>query len=99
MLLFRTPKIVGATAEDFAETIYWVIESRFEQDGSMTIADINQLLDEIATKYTQESSNLHITISINNNNIYFKSISLTVDFFFFYLRRNRTDFTVNTVKI
>lgn len=55
------PKVAGSIAGDFAEVIYWVIRSRFEEDGSMTIADINQLLDEIALKHaTHESSNLNM---------------------------------------
>jgi len=62
MILFRAPEFAGSIAGDFAETIYWVIRSRFEEDGTMTIADINQLLDQIAMKQdTHESSNLHIT--------------------------------------
>lgn len=57
------PKVSGSTAGDFAETLYWVIRSRFEDSGSMTIADVNQLLDEIALKNaTNESSNLNFSI-------------------------------------
>jgi len=53
------PKFAGSAAGDFAETIYWVIRSRFEEDGSMTIYDVNQLLDEIAKKHANhESSNI-----------------------------------------
>jgi len=53
------PKVSGSTAGDFAETLYWIIRSRFEANGSMTIADVNHLLDEIAMKHaTNESSNL-----------------------------------------
>lgn len=58
------PKFSGSTAGDFAETLYWVIRSRFEDNGSMTIADINQVLDEIAMKHaTNESSNLYFSVS------------------------------------
>lgn len=54
------PKVTGPIAGDFAETIYWVIRSRFEEDGLMTIEDINQLLDNIAMKHANnESSNFH----------------------------------------
>lgn len=61
------PKVSGSTAGDFAETLYWVIRSRFEDNGSMTIADINQILDEIALKHaTNESSNLYFSISQNS---------------------------------
>jgi len=57
------PKFSGSTAGDFAETLYWIIRSRFEDDGSVTIADVNQLLDEIAMKHaTNESSNLYFRI-------------------------------------
>lgn len=56
------PKVTGPITGDFAETIYWVIRSRFEEDGSMTIADVNQLLDEIAMNHANnESSNLYFT--------------------------------------
>lgn len=56
--LFRIPKIAGSVAGDFAETIYWVVRSRFEEDGSMTVSDVNQLLNKIAMKHaTHESSN------------------------------------------
>lgn len=59
LILFRVPNVGGSVVGDFAETIYWVIKSRFEQDGSMTIADVNQLLDEIAMNHaTHKSSNL-----------------------------------------
>jgi len=64
------PKVSGSTAGDFAETLYWVIRSRFEDNGSMTIADINQILDEIALKHaTNESSNLYFSISRYSLNI------------------------------
>lgn len=57
------PKVTGSTAGDFAETLYWVIRSRFEEDGSMTIADVNKLLDQIAIKHaTNESSDLYFNI-------------------------------------
>ncbi|XP_025209212.1 DNA ligase 4 isoform X1 [Melanaphis sacchari] len=56
LLNFRVPKVSGPTAGDFAETLYWVIRSRFEDNGSMTIADVNQLLDEIALKYATNES-------------------------------------------
>ncbi|XP_060868826.1 DNA ligase 4 isoform X1 [Metopolophium dirhodum] len=56
LLNFRMPKVSGSTAGDFAETLYWVIRSRFEDNGSMTIADINQILDEIAMKHATNES-------------------------------------------
>lgn len=55
------PKVAGSIAGDFAEVVYWVIRSRFEENGSMTVADINKSLDEIALKHTtHESSNYQI---------------------------------------
>lgn len=58
------PKVAGSTVGDFAETVYWVIKSRFEEDGSMTIYDVNQLLDEIAMIHTtNKSSNLYSMIN------------------------------------
>ncbi|KAL5243761.1 hypothetical protein ACI65C_011171 [Semiaphis heraclei] len=56
LLNFRVPKFSGSTAGDFAETLYWVIRSRFEDNGSVTIADVNQLLDEIAMKHATNES-------------------------------------------
>lgn len=53
------PKSTGNMTGDFAEAVYWIIRSRFEEEGSMTIADVNKLLDEIALKHAKnESSNL-----------------------------------------
>ncbi|VVC30005.1 Hypothetical protein CINCED_3A019636 [Cinara cedri] len=56
LLNFKVPKATGPIAGDFAETVYWVIRSRFEEDGSMTIADVNQLLDKIAMKHANNES-------------------------------------------
>ncbi|XP_022180301.1 DNA ligase 4 isoform X4 [Myzus persicae] len=56
LLNFRVPKVSGSTAGDFAETLYWIIRSRFEADGSMTIGDVNHLLDEIAMKHATNES-------------------------------------------
>lgn len=60
IITFRVPTVAGSIAGDFAEIVYEVIKINFEGDALMTIADVNQFLDEIALKYaTNKSSNLH----------------------------------------
>lgn len=55
--LFRVPKVAGSTVGDFADTVFWVIRSRFETTSdSSTIFDVNQLLDEIAKKHADNKS-------------------------------------------
>jgi hypothetical protein len=94
------PKVSGSTAGDFAETLYWVIRSRFEDNSSMTIADVNQLLDEIALKHaTNESSNLYFSISQYRYNLVYKlMINIHLNHII-YIRGCGTNFTVSTIQI
>lgn len=97
--LYRVPKVSGSTAGDFAETLYWVIRSRFEDNGSMTIADVNQLLDEIALKHaTNESSNLNFSILQYRYNLVYKLMTIKHLNYIIYIRRSGTNFTVSTIQ-
>lgn len=95
------PKVAGSTVGDFAETIYWVIRSRFEEDGSMTVYDVNQLLDDIAMKHAANESSNYI-FKFHNIPTYqsiCKLITTEQCICNFIIRKCRTNFTTNAFKI
>ncbi|KAH6934390.1 hypothetical protein HPB50_024031 [Hyalomma asiaticum] len=48
LLRYRTPHVAKAEAGDFASVAYLVLRNRCPTKGSLTVADVNQLLDEVS---------------------------------------------------
>lgn len=48
LLRYRTPHVAKAEAGDFASVAYLVLRNRCPTKGTLTIADVNQLLDEVS---------------------------------------------------
>ncbi|XP_065310900.1 DNA ligase 4 [Dermacentor albipictus] len=48
LLRYRTPHVAKAEAGDFASVAYLVLRNRCPTKGTLTVADVNQLLDEVS---------------------------------------------------
>ncbi|XP_050440237.1 DNA ligase 4 [Adelges cooleyi] len=48
---FRIPTNASGSFGDFADTVFWVVKKRFEEEGTLTLHEVNQHLDDIASKH------------------------------------------------
>eukprot|EP00731_Ephydatia_muelleri_P033438 Em0029g44a len=54
LLHYRAPQIAKEEAGDFADVAYFVLKSRCPEKGSLTVAQVNQYLDDLANGNTSK---------------------------------------------
>eukprot|EP00731_Ephydatia_muelleri_P033435 Em0029g41a len=54
LLHYRAPQIAKEEAGDFADVAYFVLKSRCQEKGSLTVAQVNQYLDDLANGNTSK---------------------------------------------
>lgn len=63
---YKAPSSSQATAADFADVAYYVLKSRCNNSGELTIQDVNDSLDKIASLHADRNQSMYYVIKDNN---------------------------------